>query len=316
MGKADAAIKNVMNISVIICTHNPRHDFLKRTLEALKLQTFPKDQWEILLINNASEESIANLYDLSWHPYSRHIYEKELGLTHARIRGIRESKGSILAFVDDDNILENQYLEIAQRNLTQMPWLGAIGGQILPEYEILPPKWLLDYERVLAIRRIDKSRWSNSVEDWQSQPWGAGMVIRRNVCNSYLEKVSSNEIFKELDRKGKSLMSGGDTDLVLTSLDIGLGFGVFPEMIVTHLIPQKRMTSEYICRITRSLIKSNLILSYIRGENVIIPRQNSLYGQIRGFYHYLKRSDIQKKIQEASNDGINDFMKYKAKFRE
>src|SRR5258706_13145188 len=99
-----------MECSVIICTHNPRADYLKRVLGALKAQTLPKEQWELLLIDNASKESISKLCDLTWHPQARHVREDELGLTAARLRGIAESMGNVLVFIDDDNLLEEDYL--------------------------------------------------------------------------------------------------------------------------------------------------------------------------------------------------------------
>ena len=48
-----------MNLSVVICTHNQRKDYLQRTLEALKAQTLPPAQWELLLIDNASDEKLS-----------------------------------------------------------------------------------------------------------------------------------------------------------------------------------------------------------------------------------------------------------------
>src|SRR6266481_7107559 len=100
-----------MRVSVIICAHNPRPDYLGRALEALKGQTLSKDQWELLLVDNASKENLAERFDLSWHPHARHIREDELGLTPARLRGITESIGKLLVFVDDDNVLSLDYLE-------------------------------------------------------------------------------------------------------------------------------------------------------------------------------------------------------------
>ena len=191
-----------------------------------------------------------------------------------------------------------------------MPWLGAIGGQILPEYEILPPKWLLQYERVLAIRRAVKSRWSNAEDDWQSQPWGAGMVIRRIVCTKYIEKIFVDKRFAEFGRKGDSLLSSEDVDMVLTSRELGLGFGVFPDMIVTHLIPKRRMSIDYICRITSGLVASNLLLAELRGEAVTIPMRRSLYTEIRSLYHFLKRSSINKSIESATQMGVEDFHRF------
>ena len=86
------------NISVIICTHNPRPDYLWRALEALKQQTLPKEKWELLLIDNASKEVLSEKWILSWHPKARHIREEKLGLSHARMRAISESVGDILDF--------------------------------------------------------------------------------------------------------------------------------------------------------------------------------------------------------------------------
>src|SRR6266487_2314818 len=98
-------------ISVIICTHNPRPDYLLRVLDALKAQTLPTEQFELLLIDNASTEPLASTWDLSWHPCSRIIRENDVGLTSARLRGIRESLASMLIFVDDDNVLAKDYLK-------------------------------------------------------------------------------------------------------------------------------------------------------------------------------------------------------------
>ncbi|MEP6740882.1 MAG: glycosyltransferase family A protein [bacterium] len=93
-------------ISVITCSHNPREDYLAQVIEALKNQTLDKQRWEYLLIDNASDKALEKRVDLSWQPNSRHIREENLGLTHARLRGIRESRNEILVFVDDDNVLD------------------------------------------------------------------------------------------------------------------------------------------------------------------------------------------------------------------
>ena len=103
----------MLNISVILCTHNPRKDYLRRVLAGLRAQTLPLHQWELLLVDNASAASLAGRFDLSWHPNARHVREEELGLTPARLRGIREASGAILVFVDDDTVLAPDYLEQA-----------------------------------------------------------------------------------------------------------------------------------------------------------------------------------------------------------
>ena len=112
-------------VSVIICSHNPREDYLRRVLDALKAQTLPIKDWELLLVDNASKEPMAGRFDLSWHPNARHLREEKTGLTHARLCGIAEAKAGLLVFVDDDNVLRADYLQAALKISKEWPQLGA-----------------------------------------------------------------------------------------------------------------------------------------------------------------------------------------------
>src|ERR1700756_1303835 len=113
-----------ISISVVLCTHNPRPDYLRRTLAGIRAQTTPLEKWEFLLIDNASEELLSDPWNISWHPHARHIREDKLGLINARLRGIEESCGDLLVFVDDDNILAPDFLERAEAILDRYPYLG------------------------------------------------------------------------------------------------------------------------------------------------------------------------------------------------
>ena len=78
-----------MKLSVVICTHNPRPAFLSRALEALRRQTLPPAEWEVLIIDNLSDPPVASLVSLDWHPNAYLFREESLGLTPARVLGIR-----------------------------------------------------------------------------------------------------------------------------------------------------------------------------------------------------------------------------------
>src|SRR6516225_1316240 len=92
------------SVSVILCTHNPRPDYLSRVLSALRGQTFQAEQWEFLLVDNASERPLGGICSIAGYSGGRHSRDNKLGLTAARLRGIRESGGDLLGFVDDDNV--------------------------------------------------------------------------------------------------------------------------------------------------------------------------------------------------------------------
>ena len=82
-------------LSVVICTHNPRPAYFSKCLEALRSQTLPLG-WELVIVDNRSDTPLADRMDLAWRPGARMIREETLGLTPARLRGIRESKGDLL----------------------------------------------------------------------------------------------------------------------------------------------------------------------------------------------------------------------------
>src|SRR5471032_3009345 len=144
-----------MELSVIICTHNPRLHYLARVLTALRGQTLPVEQWELVIIDNASQKplTLANL-DLSWHPHARVVREEELGTAAARVRGMREMVADAMVFVDDDNVLDPSYLAEALRIGREWPQLGVWGGSIIPEFEVQPPDYLKEFLSLLALREI------------------------------------------------------------------------------------------------------------------------------------------------------------------
>ena len=128
--------------SVIICTRNPRLDYLSRVLTALREQTLPVTEWELLLIDNASKSPLEDLVDLSWHPTARIVREPEPGLTPARLRAIAEVESELIIFVDDDNVLDSSYLSECMLIAQQFPCLGAWGGQLFRNLKFhLPRDW-------------------------------------------------------------------------------------------------------------------------------------------------------------------------------
>lgn len=254
-----------MQLSIIICAHNPRPDYLGRVLGALREQTLPKERWELLLIDNASKEPLAAIWNLGWHPSARHVRENELGLTPARLRGIREACAEVLIFVDDDNVLEAGYLEHANRLSAEWPKLGAWGGTCEPEFEKAPAPELARITECLAIRSVNRAMWCNfAVGNYQAIPFGAGMCVRRAVAEEYLRLAQKDPCRFSLDRKGTSLVSGGDLDLALTAHDLGLGTGLFPELILTHLIPARRVQKEYLVKMFESQAYSEYRLRNLR----------------------------------------------------
>jgi hypothetical protein len=251
-------------LSVIICTHNPRADYFRRCLDGLKVQTLPRGRWELVVVDNRSDQPVAGWIDLSWHPASRIVREEELGLTPARLCGIRESKGDLMIFVDDDNVLDSDFLETLLCVAREKPFLGSWSGQCRPQFEEPPPAWTRLYWGNLVIREFEKDVWSNMPRLPATMPLGAGLCVRRQVALFYLDLHQSGKRAFQFDRNGRSLLSAGDNDLAGCACDVGLGVGLIASLKLTHLISPERLTEDYLVRLSEGISFSAIVLDHYR----------------------------------------------------
>jgi glycosyltransferase involved in cell wall biosynthesis len=295
-------------ISVITCSHNPRADYLVQVHDALKHQTLAKDRWEYLLIDNRSDEQLESRVDLSWHPNSRQVREEKLGLTHARLRGIHESSGQILVFVDDDNVLDANFLDQTLNIANEWPKLGAWSGQTRPGFEASPPEWTRLYWGNLVIRSLEKDVWSNLPHLPETMPCGAGLCVRRAVADHYVFLHESGQRRLILDRTGDSLISAGDNDLAACACDVGLGVGLYASLKLTHLIPSARLEEDYLLRLVESIAYSGVIFRSFRSTTDSYhqgwPRR--LADSLR----LLRMNQRQRRFFRASKRGESEAAKY------
>lgn len=255
-----------LKISVIICTRKPREDHLNRVLDALKMQTLPKEQWELLLVSVAADGPLSGRFDLSWHPEARFILEGKIGLTHGRLRGIVEAQAEILAFIDDDNVLRSDYLQAALKIGEDYPWLGAWGGSCIPEFEVEPPPELRPWLGGLLIEKRTETVWAKLRIGGPALPPGAGMVVRRKQAQYYREQVLNDPVRLSLGPHSKPPRGGDDSDLALSGFDLGLGTGMFPELELTHLIPARKLNVQFLETLYESFGYANVLLSIVHDK--------------------------------------------------
>jgi hypothetical protein len=260
----------MVEATVIICSHNPRAHYLKRVLSALRDQTLAKERWELLLIDNASEKPLAPEYDLSWHPSAAHIREPQPGLAAARHHGIREAKGEVIVFVDDDNLLDRDYLERALWIALSDPHFATWGaGIIRGEFERELAPHLRPYRDYLALRNNRQDYFSNSLTFQNAIPVGAGLCVRSFVAAEYLRFCADPTDIKLTGRMGTSLVGHEDWEISFVGCQMGLAMGVFRELKMTHLIPAERSTDEYFlrlfegCEISRTVIDFKWPRTYV-----------------------------------------------------
>jgi len=286
-------------LSVIVCTHDPKPEYLERVLAALRAQSLAMEAWELLLVDNASATPLGSVVDLSWQRRSMHVREERLGLTHARLRGIAESSGEILVFVDDDNVLHLDYLEQVQQIGEQRRVIGAWSGQLYAEFEVEPQPSVRPYLNIVGIRQFDHDEWSTFAEP---TPYGAGLCVRRSVAVAWAARVhDGNPLRMALDPHGEELLRCGDIDLALTAGDIGLGTGVFTALRLTHIIPARRVQTDYLLKLQEGNGYSHEVLSAVRGQpQAPEPRWRIMGRRLRIL---LQRNKMRREFHLANDRG-------------
>lgn len=274
-------------ISVIIPTFNPNRTLLNLTLAALQAQNLPDNRWEVIIVDNNSMPRLE--IDNRWPANINLYFEEKQGLTYARVKGVEMSKGDIIVMVDDDNILNYNYLTEVVSILESSPNLAAIGGKIFPQFEAIPKPWVAEFYPNLALRDFGNSvvisHWTNKYPE--TAPIGAGMAIRKKALKNYIIRSNSGNRTIQ-DRSGQSLASGGDNDIILTVLKEGWTVGYYPTLALKHVIPQFRMEPAYLARLLHDSNKSWITVLSRHGINPWseIPHWSVPFRKLKAYFAY------------------------------
>jgi len=122
-------------ISVVICTYN-RSKTLGAAIESVAAQSLPRSLGcEILVVDNNSTDETRQVVEGLQQRYPeriRYVFERAQGISHARNTGIREAEAEILAFLDDDEIADTEWLANLTANLHSGEWAGAADAVLPP----------------------------------------------------------------------------------------------------------------------------------------------------------------------------------------
>lgn len=129
-------------ITVIIPTRN-RAELLRNTIESITAQIYPSSKFEVIIVNNASTDHTVGVVDsfLTRFSHIRCVYEPELGLHAGRHRGLKEAKGDVLVYVDDDIIATPSWLSAIAENFIDSK-VVMVGGNNFPDFQGEVPAWL------------------------------------------------------------------------------------------------------------------------------------------------------------------------------
>jgi glycosyltransferase involved in cell wall biosynthesis len=199
-------------VSVIIPVYNDA-ERLAHCLVAIDGQTYPKDRLEILVVDNGSEDHVAEV--AKRFERVRLLREPRPGSYAARNHGIREARGEIIAFTDADCLPSPSWIERGVRHLANNPRIGLVGGRI----EVFPadPRNPTGVELFEMMTGFPQRRY---IEEYRFAVT-ASLLTRKNV----------------LDRVGpfnEKLMSGGDREWGMRVHASGFCLQYADDMVTAH----------------------------------------------------------------------------------
>ena len=244
-------------LSIIICTYN-RERYIYNVLKSIAENNFPFDKYEIVLINNNSTDKTepeCNRFQNDFPQVNYHYFiETNQGLSHARNRGICEAKGNILIYVDDDALVNKEYLNAYYELFAHEKEVYAAGGPIIPKYETEEPKWFSYFTKELITGYL---YMGNKIKKFSRRyPGGGNAAYRKEV----FEKIGLFNV--ELGRKGDNLAGSEEKDIFDKMTALGMQFLYIPNAVLYHIIPETKLTNDYFNRLTRTIGQSERVRTY------------------------------------------------------
>lgn len=251
------------SVSILISSYNGRLK-LESTLKALsQLDTTNTDFLELIIVDNASTDNTAVFAKELWLKYDTPfelnvLLEKKPGKLYAQELGLKNCQGDFVLICDDDNALNENYLQVGLNYFENHPEIGVLGGQGIAVSTVHIPDWFKEYDYFFAC--APQAPKTGNVMPTRNVVYGAGMWIRKSA---YLKAKDLGFKFILGSRTGTKLTTGGEDSELCWSIKL-LGYEIWyiDEMQFSHHVPEDRLTPLYRNRLIKGM-NSNGPLAWI-----------------------------------------------------
>ena len=230
-----------MNASIILCTYN-RADQLAIAVRSILQVRVPSDfTWELLIVDNNSRDSTRSVAESLVAESAgrvRYLFEPRQGKSVALNSGIRESKGDLLVFTDDDITVHPEWLSELAAAMQRFGCAG-IGGRIVPVWTVPKPDWLeMDgpFRLMNAVVSFDLGEKPCPIE---TSALGANFAFKREVFATY------GDFRKDLGPTVGSEIRGEDSEFCRRLIKAGERIMYAPSAIVYHPVEPHRTKKSY-----------------------------------------------------------------------
>ena len=220
-----------LEFSIIICTYN-RAKVLTQCLTSLSQQSFPKVNYEVIIVNNNSTDNtvdVAQSFSDIW-PFFKYAIENDRWLSNARNTGSKLANGEFLIFLDDDVILPIGYLDrvfFVKNNFEFKCW----GGIDIPHYETEKPHWVKDSYLQFRLPYDSLQQVNANKKECVT---GFSFIIQKKLL------FEMGGFDPRVGMKGDVVGYGEETFLQHRLHELGILIGYDPElMLYHHMLPHK-----------------------------------------------------------------------------
>lgn len=245
--------------TVLICTYNGSKRIsgvLDRILLQEGLDELVK---KIVVIDNNSTDNTSEIVQryIKINSKIHYFFEAKQGLSYARLAGLKCTDTKWIIFLDDDNYLKDGWILGAYKYILDNPQIGVFNGKIIAKPDFRATKEELEtlfmVRRALACTHVESMHKDFSIDENKWKPVGAGMVIKTEP----LMEFSKLGWMTSEGRKGESVISGEDTEMVNYLVSVGYQTGFCSNIELEHLIGRHRISKEYLIKLYKSFIESS-----------------------------------------------------------
>lgn len=248
-------------ISAVICTYN-RERFLNELFASIEFQTLDPERFEVVIVDNNSTDGTKELNqqfaEINPQFTVRYFFEQKQGLSFARNRGVAESKGNWVTFLDDDATLTPEFLETVLDYFERNPNLACIGGKILLNYETLPPPSWVSKFIVGMFGYFNPGNQEFIFKD-NSFPRGSNMSFAKSVFDVV------GGFNTQLGRTGGNMVGSEEKEFFVRFLKKGLKAVYLPQAVVYHSVPDERLKMDSVLKHARGIGYSEKIIAKGKG---------------------------------------------------
>ncbi len=237
-----------MKSLIVICTFNPNSDLLNKVLESCIKQSIAS---RIVIVDSAGTTNVAKLAAIEFR--TEYKYCEKVGIAEARYLALKQQRSDeLLIFVDDDNVLEANFVMFALENANNNLHWGVFGGRLVLPVDYKIPVLILPFLPYLAIKDLGPLPRENKASLYwnELEPPGAGLCIRYEVTSKFLDSISSSgSDFFQVGAIGNKQFRGEDSYIARQAHFLNLHWGYDPRMILTHRFDKSRLKVVYLVKL-------------------------------------------------------------------